>query len=354
MAYELDFLPVGDNGRSGDAIALRYVQDGRWVIHVVDSGDLAAGETMVSHINKYYGNPKRIDAVVLTHPDDDHSSGLRHVIDSFPEIGGIWMNRPWLYAAELLPLFKDPRFTVEGLARRLREDFPIMAEIEDMAAKQRIPIYEAFQGTRIGAFTVLSPSRARYIASVPQFGRTPAAALPAPKSLAATILEAAKKAAEWVAESWGFETLSEDVETSATNETSLVQYGVLDSHAMLLTGDAGIVSLKEAAALMGRTPGLRFMQVPHHGSRRNVSPSVLDFWLGAKLGQGETRNISAFASAAKEADTHPRKKVVNAFMRRGAQVHATKGQTKCHYNGTDQRPTWVASVPLEFSNMVEA
>ena len=87
MGYEIDFLPVGDGERSGDAIAVRYGSPGRYTIHVIDGGDLAAGERMVEHIRSHYGNPRYIDAVVCTHGDDDHSSGLRKVVQAF-DIGG--------------------------------------------------------------------------------------------------------------------------------------------------------------------------------------------------------------------------------------------------------------------------
>ena len=85
---------------------------------------------MVDHIRTYYGNPTRIDAVVCTHGDDDHSSGLRKVIEEF-EVGGIWMNRPWLYASSIIDDFKDRRMTVDSfrphelrgrLRRTLREN----------------------------------------------------------------------------------------------------------------------------------------------------------------------------------------------------------------------------------------
>jgi hypothetical protein len=30
------------------------------------------------------------------------------------------------------------------------------------------------------------------------------------------------------------------------------------------------------------------MQVPHHGSRRNVTPNILDRWLGGKVNRGQS------------------------------------------------------------------
>lgn len=376
IELEIDFLHVGDGERSGDAIAFRYGRDGVYTVHIVDGGTVDSGNNLVTHIRQFYGNPRRIDHIVLTHADDDHSSGLRAIIEGF-EIGAIWMNRPWLYAVEIIHLFRDSRFTVDGLAHRLRSDFPILADIEDMAVERRIPIYEAFQGARIGVFTVLSPARQRYLAMIPQFSRTPAPAqqvaglaslIPRPATaitgglgglgLLSRATEAVRAGVEWIVESWGRETLSEDVETSASNESSVVQFANIDGRKILLTGDAGVVSLHEAADYAiqrgAGIPGLWFMQVPHHGSRRNVSTSVLNRWLGPPVLQGQTRDTTAFVSAAKGSDTHPRLKVVNAFIRRGAGVHVTKGVNKCQYLNLPIREGWTASVPLDFSDRVES
>ena len=358
MGYEIDFLPVGDGERSGDAIAIRYGTPGRYLIHVVDGGDLAAGQRIVKHIRTHYGDPRCIDAVVCTHGDDDHSSGLRTVIEAFT-VGAIWMNRPWLYARELVNFFHDGRMTADSLERRLREAFPILTEIEQMASERRIPIYEAFQGTRVGLFTILAPSRLRYLQLVPQFSRTPDPARHVAGSvgIGALFSQTLRDAVEWIRESWNHETLEENVETSPSNESSVVQMAELDGRRILLTGDAGLVSLSEAAVFVERLgyqlPGLDFMQIPHHGSRHNVSPTILDWWIGSRVPSGHPSRTSAFVSVAKETTTHPRRKVVNAFIRRGTTVFSTKGIPKQHFFQMGNRG-WSSAVPHDFSNQVEA
>ena len=358
MGFEIDFLPVGAGERSGDAIAVRYGLPGAYTIHVVDGGDLAAGERMVEHIRTHFDNPTFVDTVMCTHGDDDHSSGLRKVIEAF-NIGGIWMNRPWLYVHELVDSFHDGRMTPNSLDRHLRESFGILNEIETMATERRIPIYEVFQGTTVGAFTILAPSRNRYLDLVPRFSKTPEPAQHAAESfsLRAFVAQQITDAIEWIRESWNHETLKENVETSPSNESSVVQMAEFDDRRILLTGDAGIVSLEEAADFaewLGHDlPGLRFMQVPHHGSRHNVSPSILDRWLGQRVPRDDPPRTSAYASVAKEATTYPRRKVVNAFMRRGAKVYSTKGDPKSHFHDMPTR-NWSAAVPHEFSDEVEA
>jgi hypothetical protein len=60
----------------------------------------------------------------------------------------------------------------------------------------------------------------------------------------------------------------------------------VDSRVNIFTGDAGQISLARAMDElegMGYEPGMcKFIQVPHHGSRRNVGPTILDRVLGPK------------------------------------------------------------------------
>lgn len=388
IGYEIDFIHVGDGERSGDAIALRYgnVDEGNYFIQVVDGGDLDAGKRLVEHIRLYYGNPRFINAVVCTHADGDHTSGLREVIDAF-DVGAVYMNRPWVYADVILPLFTNTRFTAEGLRKRLRGDYPTLVKIENLCRKRGIEILPAFQGQRIGIFTVLSPSPLRYLTLIPQFDRTPdevqninflqtlglrpftdqnnLQGLSYYQDMALKNLEGLKyletmvrrkmESNKFVQESWYWETLNEDFDFNASNESSVVQLGEIDGHGILLTGDAGIEALNEAADYAGffgtHRPGLSFIQVPHHGSRNNVSPSMLDRLLGGMVREFETPTIIAFASAAKNAN-HPCKQVINAFIRRGAKVFSTNGQSiRWSYNMPYRG--WPPITPWEFSYVVE-
>jgi beta-lactamase superfamily II metal-dependent hydrolase len=124
-------------------------------------------------------------------------------------------------------------------------------------------------------------------------------------------------------EGWGFETLREDVSTSAENESSVVLYGQIGSDsAFLLTGDAGVEALR-ATADWAESKGLslpqilKFVQMPHHGSRNNVSPGVLDRILGPRLSDPGQFSKNAFVSVGAGSSTHPRKAVVNAFYTAG-------------------------------------
>lgn len=168
------------------------------------------------------------------------------------------------------------------------------------------------------------------------------------------LLEAATN---WLSENWSTETLREGGKTSEENESSIIQIAEFGDRRILLTGDAGLRSLGEAADLiesrLGYIPELRFMQIPHHGSRNNIAPSALDRWIGKQVSEGENRKITAFVSASKESSTHPRKAVLNAFIRRGVKVVSTKGSAKRHSHNMPNRVGWSSVEPEPFSSTVE-
>src|SRR2546425_774329 len=117
MAYEIDFLNVGEGERSGDAIAVRYIENNQYKVMIVDGGDKAAGQRLVHHVRTVYGT-NRADYVVNTHPDIDHASGLEVVVENL-EVGELWLHRPWLYANHIHNWCADRRFTPQGFRRRL-------------------------------------------------------------------------------------------------------------------------------------------------------------------------------------------------------------------------------------------
>lgn len=360
--YEIDFLPVGNGERSGDAICMRYGTPGNYKVMVYDGGTKESGQALVNHIRNYYGT-NVVDYAICSHPDADHASGLSVVLEQM-QVRELWMHRPWAHSELICQYFKDGRITDSSLAERLKEKMAAAHALEELAIGQGIPLYEPFQGDQIGAFYVLSPTKDWYVHElIADFEKSPekkqSTSAGAGGSIWGVVIEAAKRAAALVAESWGIETLREAVNTSAENESSVVLFGTVADRGILLTGDAGIQALSAAAGYaeargVSIPAHIQFAQVPHHGSRNNVSPSVLDRLIGQKLTTPLVdARVTAFVSAAKESETHPRSAVVNAFIRRGAKVIPTKGQAIRHHHDMGVRSGWNPVEPLPFSQQVE-
>jgi len=349
--FEIDFLDV-ETTKSGDAIPLRYKLNGVTFIHVVDGGYQDTGQKVVDHVNKYYDNPDYIDYIVVSHPDRDHTGGLRTVLEEF-EIGQLWMLRPWIYAEEIIDRFS--RFTsVDNLKKRLKEVYPNIATLEEIAEDRDIPIYEPFQGDIIGAFNVMAPTKERYLDLIVESEKTPEAVDEGAREIVGLLAEALAKARAFVGALWGEEKFSSE-ETSVENEMSVVQYAKLCGQKILLTADAGRTALLEAADYAPYVglilPGIDKFQVPHHGSRRNVSTEVLDIWLGPRLStkpsKGEEK-FTAIISSAKKDEDHPRKAVVRAAIHRGAKVYTTEGASLQVHHDAPERDGWGTAEVLPY------
>jgi hypothetical protein len=213
---------------------------------------------------------------------------------------------------------------VEGLIEHIRSGSGQLVELEAIANRRGIQIRDPLQGVQIGAFTVLAPSRERYLRLIPSLDQSPNVidrATDAVRQMADAIVAR-------VRETWTGESLSENPPaTSPNNETSIVQGAQLGEKRILLTGDVGPEGLLEAFTYAS-SRGLdhpHIVQVPHHGSRRNVKPSILNLWLGEPVPEWSTPRGSAYCSAAADDSKHPRKKVLNAFLRRGYPVWVTNG-----------------------------
>lgn len=358
MGFEVDFLPVGEGEKSGDAIALRFgnlfgTRD-EFSVAIIDGGYKETGEKLVAHVKEFY-KTNRVDIVISTHPDNDHLGGLEVVLDQM-EVGQLWMHLPWKHTNDIACLFKDGRVTDKSVKESLRKSLDTACDIEKLAKKKNIPIYEPFTGLidPTGALSVVGPTVEYYESLLPGFRGTPE-----PKESLGffeKIIIKAEEVIQKVLETFDIETLTDDGETSAENNTSAIILLRCEEKNLLFTGDAGIPALTLAADILQGNgydySKYNFVQVPHHGSQRNVGPTILDRLIGPKQKEGKTFRIS-FASVSKEGEPkHPAKKVTNAFLRRGAPVHATKGSTKCHRHNAPDRG-WTNSIALPFYHEVE-
>lgn len=370
MGYEVDFLPVGDGSKGGDAIALRFgnlnsPNRGDQFVVVIDGGNQDSGQALVEHVKTYYGTDI-VDLVINSHPDADHSSGLSVVLEKLT-VKRLWMHRPWMHSSDICSLFGDRRITVASLYSRVVASLDDAHDLEKIAKRKGIPIDEPFAGlealTTLGVLAVLGPSKAYYQSLLPDFRSTPEkkeASLSLSLGEFGTWLrEGATALLQKVAESFGIETLEDPAEdaTSAENNSSTILFLEVDGRRLLFTADAGVPALTRAAnfaeAFRLDLSSCCFSQTPHHGSKRNVGPTILDRILGPKLST-DAPSRTAFVSVPKEGEPkHPSKKVTNAYRRRGFRVVATKGQAIRHSHQAPTRAGWVAATVVPFYDEVE-
>lgn len=364
MGYEIDFLPVGSGQRSGDAICVRFgdlhgAREEQFVM-VIDGGTKDSGTKLVEHIKKYYSTD-RVDLVVSTHPDADHASGLTVVLDKLT-VDRLWMHLPWEHAEDIRSLFHDGRITDTSLRDSIKRSLQNAHDLYDIACKKGIPVEEPFSNSELPfedqGIHIVGPSETFYEKLLPGFRGTPEAK----KELGfgQKAFRKVEDAFHWVAEKFGIETLKDPkpFATSAENNSSAIILLNLDNQLALLTGDAGVEALGEAANWAEQSgfhlPSLKFIQIPHHGSRRNVGPTILDRVLGPKGQQPHDAKVAYVSAAPDGAPKHPSKKVTNAFQRRGAmqKVFATTGTAIYHYRNAPSRG-WQKATSLPFYDQVE-
>jgi beta-lactamase superfamily II metal-dependent hydrolase len=363
MKCEIEFIAVGDASCAGDAIIVRYGEPNSYQLMLVDGGHAATGEQIVAHLRQHFGENVFLNQVVLTHPDADHASGLRTVLAEM-HVEQLWMHVPWLNAD---PALFAGNWTANGLERAIKKEYDILSEIWDIATDKGVPIYLPFAEQKIGAFIVCSPSEWAYRHLVPQFDKTPDSNQEAieaaqmwigKETIAKKLLEKARAAVtDWIGETWTNERLKDGGITSASNETSVILYGQFEDGNVLLTGDGGLNALEWSANQLDfwglPLQQFKLIQVPHHGSRRNIGPSILNRILGPIVAEGSDPTSVAYVSAPADDAKHPRRIVTNAFMRRGARVIATQGTNKIHYGGFPTRDGYVSATPLTFQTVVE-
>lgn len=352
--YEADFIPVGTGEKGGDAAAVRVWDDnGAQLVFVIDGGTKDSGKALVSHIQTHY-RTSTVNAAISTHPDGDHSSGLVEVLENL-QVQNLFMHQPWDHAVNIKHLFENSALTHLGLQRKIREELQFAHDLKKIADRKGIPIIEPFAGGRYyeGLMHILGPSIGHYQQMLPHFRSTPDAAAPAPLPLSGLLAQLGAKindAIEFVAETMAVETLTDEGgHFSAENSSSTVVLFTFGEHKLLFTGDADIEALTQAtlyAASQGISlADLHLLDVPHHGSKHNVGPTILN------VIRTKTAHISAPPSSPK----HPAKKVVNAFIRRGSVVQTTQGKGICYRSdNATLRAGWSPAPVLTFSNLVEA
>jgi len=361
MGYEVDFLAVGDESKSGDAIALRFgdLEGSReeQTVVIIDGGYKKSGDELVIHIKEHYDTDV-VDLVILTHPDSDHASGLHVVLEELT-VKKLWMHKPWEHNEGKAIQFEDGRITDASIGERLKKALETAYTLYQLAEKKNIPIEEPFTKVtdETGNIQVIGPTHEYYNELIVDFSRMPEVKS---ESTQQTFLDKAKeKVLDWISDKWNIDLITDDGETtSSQNHSSAIVHINVEGKRLLFTGDAGRESLQKAADYLGNLDSLddlAFIQIPHHGSFRNIGPTVLNQLVGEIKDKNNKPQFSAFCSSAKNgAPKHPSKKVLNAFTRRGARVLVTAGSGKCSPKDAPDREGWSTATPEPFHDDVEA
>jgi beta-lactamase superfamily II metal-dependent hydrolase len=369
MKKNIVFLGIGEES-CGDSIAIRLwdgENEGTQRVIVIDGGYKDDWQKVQKLVQDNFG-AAWIDLVISTHPDKDHIGGLPGVVENL-DVKALWMHQPWNHSDEYLA-YRQEEFVTLNATSKLKNSLQSSNDLALAAEAKGIIIEEPFAGkqffTPFGTLTILSPTLEFYENLLPQILDKSAAAKNASLQTSSSgtlptldaLFRQLSGAVANKLEDHNIETLTNSGTTSPSNNTSTVILLELSSgEKMLFTGDAGLEALELAHSnyiALGHLPGqLNFVQVPHHGSRQNVGPDILDKFLGQKTNSSDIKRGTAYVSAAANCkkDGHPKKSVSNAFRRRGYPVHQTAGEHLKH--GHELKGFTKTVEPLPHFNEVE-
>ncbi|WP_111748523.1 ComEC/Rec2 family competence protein [Salinisphaera orenii] len=351
MGYEIDVLGIGEGSTSGDAITVRYgnlfgPREEQRVI-VIDGGFQGNGDDVVEHVRSNY-DTKKVDLAISTHPDQDHIGGLATVLENL-EVDQLWIHKAWQHKQGLAAKFKDGRITDQSIGERLKASLEQAHDLTNIAEREGVTVTEPFAGLTFDALNVLGPSKDYYEELLPKFQGMPDSKFEDRSVLESTfesLREKAEKTWKKICAVWGVDKISDDDNTSAKNNSSVITQLSVDGRILLFTGDAGITALDKAADSLSGDADVKYIQIPHHGSQRNVGPAVLNRLVGRPVAQDQSQKFTAIVSCAKEGEPkHPNKAVLNAFTHRGAKVLATRGRGICSHWQAPQRDGWATVNP---------
>ena len=294
---------------------------------LIDGGNVGDGEKILNKLAAL--KVTRIDHLVCSHPHDDHAGGLLAILGNKNiKIGGLWMHLPWNhidYARLSESLARANQTKIAGI---VTASLKTQQEMVGEANARGIPIFEPFQGTKIGPLFVCGPSSAFYEDLLKDFED-----LEKLNAFQTALAEYdAKVEARDLAAKLFDSTGEDDGElgagpTDPENESSLILYAAHGAQKLLFTGDAGVKALTAATAAYDLR-NLDWMQIPHHGSRRNLNMELVDLF----------RPKIAFVSAV-GSTKHPRRKVVNASKAVKSTVYST------HHPSCTDLHHWYGNVP---------
>lgn len=275
--FTVELLPA----RHGDALWIEYGTPGRPHRILVDGGPRSTVTlTAIEELLTQRGSD--LELLVVSHIDADHITGVLGLLENrgialHPR--DVWFNGWNHLPADVLGAKQAERLGAAIVARRLPWNTDFAGNAVVLPDDGPLPVVDLPGGMRL---TLLSPTRPAladlrpvWKKEVEKAGLVPGAAAEEararhPDLLGAGALDPAALAGEAFEE-----------DGSAANGSSIAFLAEFDGRSVLLTGDAhaGILAdgLRRLAAERGSaTVRVDAFKLPHHGSRHNLSPEVLD------------------------------------------------------------------------------
>jgi len=305
---EIDMVSLGD----ADSLLVTEWSDDKPCRILIDGGNFGDTPKVTAHLKEW--NVTKLEHVICSHSDRDHAGGLIDFVDNADfEIGTFWMHLPWNHVnvAETKACLK--KFAMKTAMASL----DTARTLYEAAIRRGLDLKEPFTGAKIGFLEVLGPDEGFYAEKLEDYRDVEKlAAMSRNKYAEAFNLDSVKIIGP-ARNSKYVEANSKPIKlgqppTDSENETSTILRAMFDGKALIFTGDAGVQALSRVKAAFPDVAGCKWIQVPHHGSSRNVTDELIAFFAS------EVAFISAVGNKQ-----HPRQEVVDAFKVGGTTVFST-------------------------------
>lgn len=334
--YQIRFFNVGTESKGGDAILIEvFDENDNSHIAIIDGGYSEDGQRIVDYLVERYGEDKKVivDVVFNTHPDLDHISGLKTILESDKlEVANLVFNRPWRDAGLKKEWFADGRITKDSLIDRIRDSFSMADDLENIAFRKGVKIYKAVPGLTVWNKTiqVLGPSKELYKKMLLISDKTPDSFLSKynkPYQHVDLSEEdynpVSGKVIEWI----------DDEQTSEINQTSMIIALELGKLKVLFTGDAGKEAINSALDFWeksgNKASDFTIVQLPHHGSRKNIDPEIIS--------RMNARRYIISCPPKGIGEGHPSRRLINKILEldADAEIYKTAGCNFVFHEGVD-------------------
>ena len=338
---ELDVINLGN----ADSILATQWTSGVPCRVLVDGGNPGDDAKVLSFLR--VRGIKYLDHIVCSHPHEDHAGGLIGIVKS-PAIdfGQAWIHLPWKHIDQ--NALSNTLIRSEASAKRavkiIRDSLQIGQDLVAALTARKKPIQEPFARAHIGFLFVCGPSQQFYEGLLRDF-----ADFEKLKGIEESINA---YELQGIVESLFEGTILGRVDsqeatsglgqapTEPENNSSTILWAEYSGQTLLLTADAGVEALT-AAKQDFKLSNVTWMQIPHHGSRRNVTEELINYF--------KPKLAWVSADGTKK---HPRRAVVNAFKATGAKVFSTHypppdgGHKWFHLGTVPNRPNYTDAVAL--------
>lgn len=351
MGLEIDILSVGNGSKGGDAIAFRYgdllSNPPQQNLIIVDGGYSTNGDKLYEIVTERYKTNK-IYIVLLTHPDGDHVQGLKRLFEYEDiEVDYLIMHCPWNNPDLIKIEYEDGRITNNSIQERFKKTFSYVYELSILAKKKGTTIIEPCVGSynlADGAtLKILAPNSKWYLKKILESDKTPACGVSESSEITFNIEDVFEDCKIGENVEWKYD----DPHTTAINETCIVSLFEYGGNKMLFTGDIGREGLRlaveEAKKLKISLTDLNIFVSPHHGSRKNMTPELMD----------EIKaDFTIFSSPPYGDPHHPSRRLINKYIEKGHTLFSTK-KGEIHWGVECPKRNWGKAEKLSFLSEIE-